>query len=59
MIAICLVGILALVAVVVHFIRHWDEWLGYEPGPSTHIAGEDDQDVDFDAALRSIGRVPR
>ncbi len=27
--------------------------------PPTREAGEDDQDIDFEAALRPIGRVPR
>lgn len=48
-------GTVALVAVGCAFIRNWPEWLGYEPVPSTHIAGEDDESIDFEAAIRSIG----
>jgi hypothetical protein len=59
MIVLEIVGIVALVGIVLHFLLNWPEWLGYEPEPSTHIAGPDDEDVDFEAALRSIGRVPR
>lgn len=53
------IGIVGGLYVLIDFIRNWPEWLGYESGPSTHIAGPDDEEIDFEAALRSIGRVPR
>lgn len=37
--------------------KAWRWWIGDldEPEPRPRLAGEDDQDVDFGAALRSIG----
>lgn len=56
MILIELIGVGGLVFVC---MQAWREWVGHTPPrESVHIAGEDDQDVDFEAALRSIGRVP-
>jgi hypothetical protein len=55
MTAIVLIGIAGLAFVIVEFVRNWREWLQAPEAPSTHIAGEDDQEIDFDAAIRSIG----
>lgn len=37
--------------------KAWRWWVGdVEDWPPTHIAGEDDGDIDFDAALKSLDR---
>lgn len=53
------VGIVGGVAVVRHFVRHWDEWLCAPPRPTEPMAGPDDQDIDFEAALRSLAKESR
>jgi hypothetical protein len=55
-VAIELVGILGLAFVVIRGVP-WaiDSIRDRELHPSVHIAGPDDEDIDFTAALRSIG----
>lgn len=49
LIGIDLIGVVALAFVL---YKAWRWWLGEEPSPpSIHVAGEDDQRVDFAAAL--------
>jgi hypothetical protein len=50
-----LIGIGGGAFVVTRSLIGWREWLRVPAPPSTHIAGEDDQDIDFDAAIQSIG----
>lgn len=52
---ILFIGAAAVALVLVEFARNWREWLRMPETPSTHIAGEDDGDIDFDAAIDSIG----
>lgn len=54
-----LIVFIGLASFVFVLVKAWHWWVGdstaYREVPSTHVAGPDDQDVDFDAALRSIG----
>lgn len=41
------------------FVRNWERWLCVPPRPTEHMAGPDDQDIDFEAALRSLAKESR
>ncbi|HEY0391012.1 MAG TPA: hypothetical protein VGC63_04820 [Solirubrobacterales bacterium] len=53
---ILLLGIGAGAFALIHFVRNWREWLRLPESPPVQIAGDDDQDIDFDAALKSLDR---